>query len=346
MSSPIFFVLLTCAAGQQPEPPIADGDFHIEARPAFAFRASLVERWTSPHAGRGVLSVYAPLPPEIPGQEQGAGRLGVVGSAASRPEVVAERSLGRRFLALRLRSDEVSLKSGVELRVEYTGTLYARKLSAGRPTHTAPPLSDRERHQYLAQSATMDHGQADFQRWLTTARLKREPGEGALQFGRRVFSYLVDHGTYTTTVSGYEARRPSRVVGAMSSDCGGLALLFVATMRANGIPARSLFGRWALPQTDAYGQFHVMAELFVDQIGWVPVDIAGTIVHHPKDRYAYFGNTDGTFITLHVDTDVEPVKGFHHGWAQYLLLRWYGTGDFWKDHDTESHWDVVRSNPG
>ena len=102
-----------------------------------------------------------------------------------------------------------------------------------------------------------------------------------------------------------------------------------------------LYG-WALQQTDAYGQQHVMAEFFVEKSGWVPVDISGTIVHKPKDRNAFFGNSDGQFLAFHVDTDLEPAKEFRHPWAQYLLLQWSGAGDFWKEHRVDSKWNVTR----
>ena len=86
----------------------------------------------------------------------------------------------------------------------------------------------------------------------------------------------------------------------------------------------------------------VWAEFFVEKSGWVPVDIAGTIVHKPKDPNAFFGNSDGKFLAFHVDTDLQPAKGFGHAWAQYPLLQWSGAGDFWKEHRVTSKWDVTR----
>ena len=130
---------------------------------------------------------------------------------------------------------------------------------------------------------------------------------------------------------------------SLANDCGGFALLFVAVMRANAVPARTLFGRWAIQQSDSYGQYHVMAEFFVDKSGWVPVDITGTMPHKSEDPDALFGTTDGQFLTFHVDTDLEPAQGFQHAWAQYLLVRWQGTGDFGKDQKVVSKWDVARA---
>jgi hypothetical protein len=77
-------------------------------------------------------------------------------------------------------------------------------------------------------------------------------------------------------------------------------------------------------------------------VGWVPVDIAGTLVHKPTDPNAFFGNTDGQFLTFHLDTDLTPAKDYRYSWAQYLLLQWQGAGDFEKERRVESKWDVTR----
>jgi hypothetical protein len=89
--------------------------------------------------------------------------------------------------------------------------------------------------------------------------------------------------------------------------------------------------------------YGVIAELFVPRSGWVPVDVAGTVAHQPADRDALFGNTDGQHLAFHVDPDLEPAQRFQHAWAQYPLLQWVGGGDFWGNHQQQSHWTVVRS---
>ena len=189
----------------------------------------------------------------------------------------------------------------------------------------------------------MDFDDPQLAEWMNKQGLKRNANEEAMRFAHRVFLHLVRNGKYKDVLTGYESRRPSAVCKDMTGCCGGLSLLFVAVMRANDVPARALFGRWAIPQSGKNGQYHVVAEFFVEKSGWVPVDVSVTMVHKPKDPNAYFGNADGQHMAFHVDTDLEPVKGFRHGWAQYLCPRWIGEGDFWKDHKFESKWDVNRS---
>jgi hypothetical protein len=220
--------------------------------------------------------------------------------------------------------------------------LFARTLVREKSPKEVPALTKEMRSRYLMTSPTMDHANPEFLRWMREQGLKRRKGEQSMAFAHRVFSHFSKTATYGGDTSNYEARRPSRVCKSFANDCGGLALLFVAVMRANDVPSRTLFGRWAIRQTDDYGQHHVVAEFFVEKSGWVPVDIAGTIVHKPKDPNAFFGNSDGQFLAFHVDTDLEPAKGFGHAWAQYLMLQWSGAGDFWKEHRVDSKWDVTR----
>jgi hypothetical protein len=320
-----------------------DGIFYVDAKPAFSFKATLAEDWVCPHAGDGTLHVYAPVLPGLPGQNKVSTRLFVATKDQLRAEELTEGSDHKRpVAALHFKSDELSPKARIPLRVEYEGTLFTRTLRRGKPPKAVPSLTPEERRRYLMTSVTMDHDDPGFRRWMSEQGLKRRKGEQAMAFAHRVFTHFIKTAKYGGDTSNYEARRPSHVCKSFTNDCGGLALLFTAVMRANDVPARTLFGRWALPQTGSYGQYHVMAEFFVEKSGWVPVDIAGTIVHKPKDPYAFFGNTDGQFLVFHVDTDLEPAKGFRHAWAQYLLLQWSGTGDFWKEHQASSRWEVTR----
>jgi hypothetical protein len=320
-----------------------DGPFYVEAKPAFIFKATLAEDLVCPHSEDGTLHVYAPVLPELSSQTNVSTRLYVAGHDKLKAEAVTESSVSQQpMLVLHIQSDQLSPRAGIPLRLEYEGTLFARTLKQGRPPKEVPDLTKEERRRYLMASVTMDHEDPAFLRWMSDHGLKRRDDEPAMPFARRVFTHLIGAAKYGGDTSSYEARRPSRVCKSCTSDCGGLALLFVAVMRANEVPARTLFGRWAIPQTDSYGQYHVMAEFFVEQSGWVPVDIASTLVHTPKDSDAFFGNTDGQFLAFHVDTDLEPAKDCKHAWAQYLLWRWEGAGDFDKEQRLTSKWEVAR----
>jgi hypothetical protein len=331
-----------CASAQEFEVP-RDGMFYIEARPAFTFKATLADDMRFPHAGAGTLYVYAPVMPELPSQSKVSTRLFVANNEKRKAKEITEESVyKRRMLALAISSKEMSPKAGIPSRLTYEGTLFSRSLQRGKSPKEVPDLTKEERRRYLMTSTTIDYKNAEFVRWMNDQGLKRRKDEQAMAFAHRVFAHFIKNAKYGGDTSSYESRRPSRVCKSFTNDCGGLSLLFVAVMRANDVPARALFGRWAISQTDADGQFHVIAEFFVEKSGWVPVDVAGTIVHKPKDPYAFFGNTDGQFMIFHIDPDMLPARGFYHAWAQYVLLQWSGDGDFWKEHRVDGKWEVTR----
>lgn len=338
---PVLICLALTAQAQQVAP--QDGTFHIERRAAFQFRATLKDDIVPLHPLEGALHVYSPVLPNLPGQSAIATRLYVSGRSALKSVPVIETSMAQRpMLSLQIKVEAGARNTSVPIHLEYQGTLYARTLKRARPSKPIPDLSDEEARLSLMATTTVDYGNPIFTQWMRSRHLVRRDGEDAMPFAHRVFTDFIGNAEYGGDTSNYESRRPSRVCQSFSNDCGGLALLFVAVMRANGVPARSLFGRWALSQSDTYGQYHVTAEFFVRGSGWVPVDISGTLIHKPKNSYALFGNTDGQFITFHVDTDLEPVANFWHAWAQYSLLKWDGAGDFWQGIRHQSSWVVDR----
>jgi hypothetical protein len=117
-------------------------------------------------------------------------------------------------------------------------------------------------------------------------------------------------------------------------------------LRAAGIPARLLVGRWAktAKPTDQleglpYGQWHVKLEFYVDGVGWIPAD-AAIEMHDPT---AWFGKQSADFITLHVDPGVrvktlfgERELLFAQGMA--FWIRGDGTLD---DKTVEETWTVT-----
>ena len=119
--------------------PPRDGAFHIEAKPAFAFKASLVEHWVNPNMGTGTLHLYAPIMPELPGQRKVSTRLAIPGSAKLKPDELLELSESERpMLALHMNSDDVSPRIGVTARLEYDGVLYSRTLKSGATPQAIP----------------------------------------------------------------------------------------------------------------------------------------------------------------------------------------------------------------
>jgi transglutaminase-like putative cysteine protease len=118
-----------------------------------------------------------------------------------------------------------------------------------------------------------------------------------------------------------------------------MAALFTAIMRANGMPCRRLIGRLAASSTEnqklngkTYSNEHVMAEVFIDDVGWLPVDPARKS----------FGADDGSLVVTAVDAgvrvDLPLQKNFNAGGLQNPAYFVFGNGDL--TARTESRWDV------
>jgi transglutaminase-like putative cysteine protease len=173
---------------------------------------------------------------------------------------------------------------------------------------TIPPLTPAERKYYLSSTPRCDHDAKTFQKWLDAKSLRRERTESATDFAARILQVL--RADYEYFYDPDQDKRASVACGLKATDCGGLTYLFVAAMRANDIPARVLVGRHAQPrkpgsnpsQTE-YDRLHVRAEMFVANLGWVPVDPAYAR-ESKRPVTAFIGTDSGDLLVLHIDTDL------------------------------------------
>lgn len=257
-----------------------------------------VTRWTA----------FLPEPPELPSQVR-------VRVTADPPGVVVtERSpLARpvRFIDVPVRDPRLGGRLMLKLQVE--ATLRTRRLvplgPQARPP-AVPPLPAAEKTAYLAPDPHADYDAPAFRDWLTARRLKRVKGETAPELAARVLDVLRSDFTYAYDPGA--DRRASRVCGRTTADCGGLSVLVVSVMRANGIPARLLVGRTALPPQPGsrpgsleYDRPHARAEFFVPGVGWVPVDPVVALAEPSRPATDFVGYDPGDLLVLHVGTDLQ-----------------------------------------
>jgi hypothetical protein len=244
----------------------------------------------------------------------------------------------RKYLELKIPAKGELPADGLRVNVDFDIALMDSKIVDGG----TPALPLRDGVKYIASTKQLDFESHVFRDWMRDNGLHRLSDESVYDYAHRIFRFLVARSEY---VSGgdYESRQPSRFCKSLKGDCGGMSLAFCGVMRSAGIPARPLFGRWALSETSDYGQTHVIAEFWDDALGWVPVDVASAVVHFSKMPDRVFGATDGQFIAFHENTDVEPRPGLWQGWAQYALVFYHGTGDFRLKY--EEKWTVTPRTP-
>lgn len=246
--------------------------------------------------------------PELPSQTQ-------VKTSLTPPGVSVREAgpLNRGLLMLRVPVKKKEDPTRLSVQVTYEATLHARTLKplavgeAGKP----PRLSSADRERYTAERGDYDFKHPRFKKWLREEGLVRTRDESDLDFARRAFLTLRQKLSYEYRDE--MDRKASTVCFDGKSDCGGLAGLLVAVLRSNGIPARTLYGRWAqsavpndrLQQTPYY-QWHVKAECFAEGVGWVPMDLAaGMVFDKSAEGLRFFGQDTGDFLTFHVDTHLQ-----------------------------------------
>ncbi|MFO0847970.1 MAG: transglutaminase domain-containing protein [Gemmataceae bacterium] len=294
--------------------------------------------------------VFVPVAPELPGQTK------LKTTLSPKGEPVADLSKqARPLLVARVPADTPARKTALPIKVTYEASLRSRTLKPlVGPPPTVPPLSARDRTNYTADSDTINWKTDALQVWMDEAKYRRQPKEGEVEFARRVFLGLTDTFKY-----GFDPKaetKASAVCRSEKADCGGLSVLFTAVMRANGVPARVRYGRWAKSAKPdekldghQYLQWHVKAEFYAAGVGWVPVDLAMSLgFTRPADRLTQFGKDDGTFLTLHVDPVLVVDAGPFGKQTVALMQRpvWWVTGDGKADPTTEDEGWTVRAVKG
>ncbi len=197
----------------------------------------------------GPVEIWLSLPPELPTQRQ-------VQVVDMQPEPVESGpdGLGINHLAF------FRLAPGEILRFDVQADLYRCAYDPTTPA-TDIRLSEEERRRFL-RSSPMIRVTEEVQ-----AEARRIVGDAAtsLEQARRLYRHLVRQYRYKwpPPARGSEAMRRHR-----QGDCGEFSFLYAAWCRAIGIPCRVMVG------TFAHGalQAHVWNEVFIQGIGWLPVD--------------------------------------------------------------------------
>lgn len=302
------------ASAARPQPPAEPAArYALETKDVRRVVGTLTFHVTCPDMRAKEWVVVAAAAPELPGQAKPKTTLTPAGSPTK------DRSpFARPLLSARVPVTKAELQSSLPIRVVYEATLRSRLLVELPPDAPAPkalPLPPAERKLFLGEHGDVNFKHDTVQRWLREEGLVRGKGEDAVGFARRVFRTIRDKLKYA--YAGDLDRRASAVCAAGRSDCGGLAVLFVAALRANGVPARTLYGRWAASaDPDAkiggmtYFQWHVKAEFFADGIGWVPADPGSAVLHDKSpDAAAFFATDPGDFLTFHVGPNLSVEAG-------------------------------------
>ena len=253
--------------------------------------------------------------PELPTQKNVQTKVQVL-NAKTAPVPVRDFSpLMRTVYLTRLPVKEAINKDLIDVKVSYQAELIARKLvpaTADMPVVKVEPLKEQEKSLYLMEWGDVKFKDKEFQAWMENNKLIRQAGERDLDFARKVFrqiNYKLDF-----DLAENMDRKSTAVSIMMKSDAGGISNLFVAILRANKVPARSLWGRMVMTAAEmekqkikGSNQMSVRCEFFAEDIGWVPAD-PGSALYSKKNKIdpdTCFGIDYAAFFTQHVDPNID-----------------------------------------
>lgn len=253
--------------------------------------------------------------PELPTQKNVQTKVLVL-NAKTAPVPVRDFSpLMRTVYLSRLPVKEAINKDLIDVKVSYQAELIARKLvpaTADMPVVKVEPLKEQEKNLYLMEWGDVKFKDKEFQTWMENNKLIRQAGERDLDFARKVFrqiNYKLDF-----DLAENMDRKSTAVSIMMKSDAGGISNLFVAILRANKVPARSLWGRMVMTAAEmekqkikGSNQMSVRCEFFAEDIGWVPAD-PGSALYSKKNKIdpdTCFGIDYAAFFTQHVDPNID-----------------------------------------
>ena len=319
---------------------------HLEWQEASRIQAVLTKTVFTPTAAEKWLIVTS-VPPVLDRQTDTMAQFTDTPPEAKATSMRDLSVFARPLLILEIPKSKSSASHALSLTLQYGATLWSKHLMFGPPAQTVQPLPGEQRAKYLRSTNMVDWDSKPFQVWLSSSGLRRRRDEFDILFAYRVLEALVASGTYLVTP--VPLRTASEVSRTLISDCGGFSLLFVAILRANGSPARTLWGRWAVPEIQASTRlWHTKAEFFAAEVGWVPVDPSlAVMMRHPA---AYFGQDQGDFLVLHEGSGLSfetPEFGLQMTGSQQSPFCWVSPAGRVNDALGDERWEVfVGNSPG
>ena len=192
--------------------------------------------------------------------------------------------------------------SQLSVAMTFQGTLNDTRLMPLKPGEVTQPveLSDSEKQFLTKATASLDYDSPAMRAWIDTNGLHRRSGESDLDLGRRVFMAVRANFKYSLKCPRGQ-RKASDILRDKVTVCVGLAWVFTATMRADGVPTRAMNLQEARHDYSGsgVGAGHCNTEFYCHGIGWVPADPTGGVMStSDQEALRFFGNDDGAFLIL------------------------------------------------
>ncbi len=209
------------------------------------------------------------------------------------------------------------------------GTLSIRlTLDAVRTEHTQPRLSANAAPAPDDDSATLaEYLKPDrlvpiddqIRTWANEV-VSQAGAHSDLEKARAIYDHVVSTVKYDKTGKGWGRGDIYYACEERRGNCTDFHAIVIGYARALGIPARFAIG-FPIPAQRGEGKiagYHCWAEVYVKQIGWIPID-ASEAAKSPAKRDYYFGTHDENRLEFSKDRDIVLVPKQHGDPLNYFV---------------------------
>ncbi len=197
---------------------------------------------------------------------------------SGKAEIVKDAKSGARFLHVAWSANEPQPEVSAVSRF----TARDLKVDPGKANPSAK-LSAEDRKRYTASTSTLRLAGIVTE----TATRITAGATGDLDKAKRIYDWIVDNTTRNPKTRGCGTGDIESMLksGNLTGKCADLNALFVGLARASGLPARDIYGVRVAPSAFGYKSLgagsanitraqHCRADVFVEGVGWIPVDPA------------------------------------------------------------------------
>lgn len=189
-------------------------------------------------------------------------------------------------------------------------------LKAGLPEGAAEEkLDDMLRSQFLAADKMVPTTGKPL-KMLDALTLDKEP----LALARQLYDVVDEHVVYKKEGTGWGRGDTNWVCASGYGNCTDFHSLFISLARSQGLPSRFEIG-FSIPTDKTEGPiagYHCWAWFYLDERGWVPVDISEAD-KHPELKEYYFGNLTADRVTFSSGRDLELVPKSDNGPLNFFI---------------------------
>jgi transglutaminase-like putative cysteine protease len=136
-----------------------------------------------------------------------------------------------------------------------------------------------------------------------------------------LYELVDEHVAYKKEGTGWGRGDTNWVCDSRYGNCTDFHSLFLSLARSQGLPARFEIG-FSIPNGKQEGPiagYHCWAWFYLDDRGWIPVDISEAD-KHPELKDYYFGNLTADRVTFSTGRDLELVPKAQHAPLNYFIF--------------------------